>query len=197
MQLIKTCFFFVLLFFLIVQGSEYDKKEAVNTLLANPAIISFTFSSWSVTADQQNTLRLSATAGQPLTGSSVQGKYALYTGFWHAPRPDLTAINDFATGLPDQFSLKQNYPNPFNPQTIIEYTLPEASEVKIAVFNSIGQQIDVLISAKQNAGAYKITWQGQNKNGHKMASGLYFYKIQAKTNDGRIFNDSQRMLLIK
>ena len=77
------------------------------------------------------------------------------------------------------FQLLQNYPNPFNPQTEIAYTLPEDSHVKLAIYNTLGQEVKVLVDEYQNAGKRKVIWDGLNENGEKVASGIYFYKLDA------------------
>jgi 5'-nucleotidase / UDP-sugar diphosphatase len=81
--------------------------------------------------------------------------------------------------IPDDFQLLQNYPNPFNPQTEIAYTLPGDSHVKLAIYNTLGQEVKVLVDEYQNAGKRKVIWDGLNENGEKVASGIYFYKLDA------------------
>ena len=66
----------------------------------------------------------------------------------------------------------RNYPNPFNPITIIDYTLPELSSVRLEVFNNLGQIVEVLVDKKQNAGGYQIYF-----NGNRFPSGVYFYRL--------------------
>jgi hypothetical protein len=89
--------------------------------------------------------------------------------------------------LPTEFSLAQNYPNPFNPLTSIEYALPEAAKVRVEVYNVLGQVIDVLVDGDQEAGFHKVTWDASD-----MASGVYFYRINANT-----FTSTKRMVLMK
>jgi hypothetical protein len=103
-----------------------------------------------------------------------------------------TAISD-VNGVPVEYTLSQNYPNPFNPTTNIVYSLPKASTVTIAIYNSIGQEIAVLINNQmQSAGQHKLTWNGRDAYGHAVATGVYFY--QMRTNE---FNVSKKMLLLK
>ncbi len=89
--------------------------------------------------------------------------------------------------MPSVFSLSQNYPNPFNPSTVIRYGLPAASDVKLEVFNIMGQRVAVLANRKQEAGFHEAIFDGQN-----FSSGLYFYTIQAG-----LFRESRRLLLLK
>lgn len=104
-----------------------------------------------------------------------------------------TSVNNNEYTLPARFILHQNYPNPFNPKTIISYELRVMSEVRIAVFELTGREITTLVNKKQNAGEYKIVFDGSVLN-----SGVYFYKIEVydeKTN--LILTDSKRMVLTK
>jgi len=113
---------------------------------------------------------------------------------------DLTeAANQVATStldeldLPDTFALEQNYPNPFNPSTNIQYQLPESSEVTVSVFNSIGQQVAVLVNRENRpAGTYTANWDAGSS-----ASGIYFYRIEIAGESGATFMDVKKMTLIK
>lgn len=77
------------------------------------------------------------------------------------------------------FGVDQNYPNPFNPVTTIRYTLPEASDVRLVIYNILGQQVRVLVNAKQMPGVYSVSWDSRDAYGRSVASGLYFYRLQA------------------
>jgi len=89
--------------------------------------------------------------------------------------------------LPTEFSLSQNYPNPFNPSTNIEYSVPSSEYVSLKVYDILGNLVATLVNEKKEAGKYKVTFNASN-----LASGLYFYKIQAGS-----FNQVRKMLLIK
>lgn len=89
--------------------------------------------------------------------------------------------------LPHDFELSQNYPNPFNPTTTIEYKVPEASNVKIIVYDALGKQVEVLADGYQNAGTYTLNFDGSN-----LASGIYLCRMEAKG-----FVKVNKMLLLK
>lgn len=72
-----------------------------------------------------------------------------------------------------------NYPNPFNPYTIIEYGIPDASQVRLIVYNVLGQQVRVLEDGYLNAGKYAVRWDGRDEFGRSVASGAYLYRLQA------------------
>jgi hypothetical protein len=98
-------------------------------------------------------------------------------------------IEEIAT----DFRLEQNYPNPFNPSTTIKYAVPVQSQVKILIFNSIGESIVELVNRSQSAGTYTVTWDAEN-----VSSGIYFYSIEAIPSDGsEFFSSVKKMILLK
>jgi endonuclease I len=98
---------------------------------------------------------------------------------------DVVAVN--FNPLVKGYYLDQNFPNPFNPSTIISYTVPNASNVKITIFNTLGQSVKVLENVYKEAGTYQISFDAGNLN-----SGTYFYKIEAGE-----FSQTRKMCLIK
>jgi hypothetical protein len=86
----------------------------------------------------------------------------------------VTSVGGDKDGLPEKYSLSQNYPNPFNPSTTIEYTLPKETPVKLQVFNVLGQVVSELVNGAQKAGKHEVTFNANN-----LASGIYFYKLEA------------------
>ena len=89
--------------------------------------------------------------------------------------------------IPLTYSLEQNYPNPFNPSTTIKYSLADAGNVKLTIYDVIGNEIAVLVNSYQASGKYVVNW-----NGSKYASGIYFYRIETQK-----FNLVKKMVLIK
>ena len=81
--------------------------------------------------------------------------------------------------IPAEFALSQNYPNPFNPTTSIKYQLANNANVKLVVYNMLGQVVKTLVSQEQEAGYYTIQWNGTNDFGGKVSSGIYIYRIIA------------------
>ena len=97
-------------------------------------------------------------------------------------------VNDQVNGnIPSEYSLSNNYPNPFNPKTIIEYSVPKEGLVTLKVYNIIGQEVATLKNEIQKPGSYRV-----NFDGSKLASGVYFYRLQASN-----FNQIKKMMLIK
>jgi len=99
----------------------------------------------------------------------------------------ITPVEKTLLDLPTVYELYQNYPNPFNPSTIIKYDLPSASNVKIELFNLLGQKITTLQNVYKLAGRYSVSF-----NAIDLSSGIYFYTIEA---DG--FKKEKRMILAK
>ncbi len=87
--------------------------------------------------------------------------------------------DDEQSTLPTEFRLEQNYPNPFNPTTKIPFALPKGSDVTLEVFNILGQRVRTLCDGYRSPGEHVIEFDGLNDNGTSIASGLYFYRLNA------------------
>jgi hypothetical protein len=94
--------------------------------------------------------------------------------------------------LPESFGLRQNYPNPFNPDTRIAFDLPKSVNVRIDIFNVLGQKVSTLINEYKEAGTHQVTWNGTSESGGSVASGMYFYRIEADE-----FSDTKKMMMLK
>lgn len=81
--------------------------------------------------------------------------------------------------LPHQFYLLQNYPNPFNPNTTIRFGLPEDGNVSLKIYAITGEEIITLKSGYMEKGYHELKWNGRNKAGGEVASGMYFYVLKA------------------
>jgi hypothetical protein len=95
------------------------------------------------------------------------------------PAPITAVLEDHQDSTPAAFNLDQNYPNPFNSGTVIRFALPQAQEVDLTIFNLAGQQAVKLVKGIRPAGQYNLTWDGRDEAGQALASGLYFYRLQA------------------
>jgi peroxiredoxin len=81
--------------------------------------------------------------------------------------------------IPTTITLQQNYPNPFNPSTVITYTLNEATQVSLKVFNMLGAEVATVVNERQSAGEKKVTWNATESSGSALPSGLYIYQLKA------------------
>ncbi len=93
---------------------------------------------------------------------------------------------------PLTYELKQNYPNPFNPTTTIAFALPRNEQVRLEIFNILGQKVRTLINTQMAAGKHQIVWDGKNEQGITVPSGIYIYRL--KTDH---FSATKRMVLLK
>jgi outer membrane protein assembly factor BamB len=131
------------------------------------------------------------------TPSTVDIPWPMYRG-----NPRRTGfIGDILTGRPESpvdwtgptdFALWQNYPNPFNPETTVRYSLPWESQVRLSIFNVLGQEVVSLAEGRQAAGLHVATWDGLDAIGKPAASGLYFCRLQAGN-----FVETRKMVLLR
>jgi hypothetical protein len=89
--------------------------------------------------------------------------------------------------IPAEYTLEQNYPNPFNPSTKINYNVPEAGNVKLAVYNIVGEEVAVLVNGYTQAGSFDVTFNASN-----LPSGVYLYKLQSANSV-----QTKKMILLK
>ena len=110
--------------------------------------------------------------------------------------PVVTGVKD-KQSIPVTFNLMQNYPNPFNPSTTIEYSIPQASNVKITIYNILGDVINVIFNSYRDVGYYRTSWNGLDGSGNKVSSGVYFYELKAVTGAGQQSIQMKKMILLK
>ncbi len=99
-----------------------------------------------------------------------------------APAPKLNGDGAEVTeaNVPEEFQLHQNYPNPFNPSTRIRFDLPQAMEVKLTIFNTLGEEVRTLVQRYQEAGSHEVEWNGRLASGTRAPSGLYIYRLEGQ-----------------
>jgi hypothetical protein len=94
--------------------------------------------------------------------------------------------------IPFLYALQNNYPNPFNPTTTVQYQIPENTQVRLVVYDMLGQIVRTIVDEAQEAGYYSVEWDGRNNNGESVSSGVYIYRIQVGS-----FVTSKKMNFIK
>ncbi|MBI5022004.1 MAG: Ig-like domain-containing protein [Ignavibacteriales bacterium] len=101
--------------------------------------------------------------------------------------------------VPEKFSLQQNYPNPFNPITKIEYGLPAESHIRLKIYDILGREVITLVDDIQSAGYRTIEWKSNNSSGMNVASGIYFYRIDATSisNPKDTFTGVKKLMLLR
>jgi hypothetical protein len=120
-------------------------------------------------------------------GTAFSGLAKSSSGWDKAPTASI-----LPSEIPTNFSLSQNFPNPFNPSTEIRYGLPKASRVTLTIYNALGQEVAQLADEMQDAGYHQMRWNGTNRNGLPVSTGVYFYRLRAEG-----FVDIKKMLLVK
>lgn len=134
------------------------------------------------------------------SGSVISGKglSAGVSGTYNSPGWEQSAHFDEITGietndiLPGGFELYQNYPNPFNPCTSITFALPAGAEVNISLYNILGEKVRSVIASEYPAGIHEAQINADN-----LASGVYIYSLSANGVDGKNFNATRKMILMK
>jgi hypothetical protein len=97
---------------------------------------------------------------------------------------------------PKEYALRQNYPNPFNPETLIRYQIPDHTgkpvQVRLHIYNTLGQSVRTLVESKPDAGFYEVIWDGTDNLGQLLPSGVYFYRLMAGD-----FQQTRKMTLLR
>lgn len=183
-------------------GPGISYASAGANRISAPNITNVTSTSVSGTAMPDATIEIYTDAedeGQMFQGVTQSGSdgHFNWTGFIAGPLPNITALainvegstspfsSAFMTAVkeppivstPSLFSLEQNYPNPFNPETIISYTIPSTSRVRLTVHDILGQEVAVLVDEVKQPGVHQAIFNGVNGS-----SGLYFYTLEAGGN---------------
>ena len=131
--------------------------------------------------------RITSSIGVPFDGSSSNGTSSIIAGFLSSYGTIITNIKDKQKIIPTTYILSQNYPNPFNPSTTIEYSIPKTSFVILKIYDVLGTEVRSLVNEEKNVGSYRINFDAST-----LASGIYFYKIQAES-----FVQTKKMILLK
>ncbi|MBI3572668.1 MAG: T9SS type A sorting domain-containing protein [Candidatus Kerfeldbacteria bacterium] len=132
----------------------------------------------------------SFTLGQPFVGSVSGGGMAMTIGFWGS-HPGVVGVEE--APLPVRFALGQNTPNPFDRRTTIRFDIPkgQAVPVTLAIYNVSGRCIATLVDGSKPSGFYRITWDRRADNNQFVASGLYFYRLDAGS-----FTQTRKLLVL-
>lgn len=92
-----------------------------------------------------------------------------------ASAPLITSVAE----VPKEFQVAAPYPNPFNPSVTIGYTLPEQTQVRLTIYDSLGRMVTVLENGMRDAGSHEVVWNGRSNKGETLGSGIYLYRIEA------------------
>ncbi len=109
-------------------------------------------------------------------------------GVYRSEDLSITSVQTPKAPVPNKFDLEQNYPNPFNPTTKITYSIPQAGNIELKIFNLVGQEVRTLVKTFQRSGSYTVAFDAAN-----LASGVYIYRLRI---NGQ-FQQNKKMLLIR
>ena len=181
---------------LVFMAIQIQQAEAQNLVLQDTTITTTTtFSANSITAGPNFTI---ASTGDVILSAETTiavipqffvvqgGKLQVVSG---APPVSVDTEDPI---IPDEFIVQQNFPNPFNPETEIRFALTRDSHVVVNIYNTLGQQIGTLIDTHYAAGFHSVRWDGKDRNGSPVSSGVYLYQIQAGE-----FSQVRKMSLIR
>jgi len=179
----------------LIAGGRFANSGATPTA----SIASWDGSSWSAMGSgfDDDVYALGVFNGYLIAGgafSDAGGYVALWDGATWRPVSEVTTdVDDVgAPTIPSGYSLDQNFPNPFNPTTSIEYSLPQPAHVTVDIYTVLGQRVRSLVDRQQTAGTHSVIWDGTNASGESVATGIYFYRIQAGE-----YAATKKMLLLK
>ena len=121
------------------------------------------------------------------TGKSTEGVVLRADAIKIALIEEITEVGFFADNFPTEFQLEQNFPNPFNSSTVIRYSLPKESKVRLKIFNTLGQEVATIVDEHQVSGTYSVQWSVSH-----LSSGVYLYQLKTD-NDCKI----KKLMIVK
>ncbi|MEW5875500.1 MAG: T9SS type A sorting domain-containing protein [Candidatus Zixiibacteriota bacterium] len=153
--------------------------------ITNPATEEFTISTYTTERPHHKLMYVASEvdAAGKRTVTSTEPAFQPFT-----VRVDAASANP----LPTQYSLLQNYPNPFNAGTAIRFDMPSAGNANLSIYNVLGQTVRTFSMRDIEAGSHTIEWDGRNEQRETVASGIYFYRLQANE-----FVATKKMTLLK
>jgi hypothetical protein len=107
-------------------------------------------------------------------------------------RGEIVGVENISNAQLAKFELSQNHPNPFYHETSIKFSLLQAGNVRLTVYNMMGQKVNTLVDEQKTSGVYSVNWDGTNSSGQKLPSGMYFYKLEMGSQEL-----SKKMFLMK
>jgi len=142
-------------------------------------------------------VRIPVTAKRDVSADDESGIRVTQAYLANANAEEIPVENNETDILPTSFTLYQNYPNPFNPSTRIDFDINAGNsggmqQVKLQVFNILGQQVKTLVDEKMAPGRHTITWNGDAGDGGQVATGIYFYRLEVDD-----YQQTKKMLLLK
>ncbi len=157
----------------LAEGTKYELEFADNQNFTNSTV----FTDLTVARKSMEGLSENKSYFWRVRTKNSDGNYSFYSTLGNFRVIDGTTDIKDISQIPAEFALGQNYPNPFNPSTKINFALPSDMNVKLAVYNTLGEKVAELVNGAMTAGTYAIDF-----NAAALPSGIYFYRIEAGTN---------------
>ncbi|MBU2508742.1 MAG: T9SS type A sorting domain-containing protein, partial [Bacteroidetes bacterium] len=195
---------------LLVVGEKENRVSILNGIMDKykdtPLVEFVLFQKFMYYLYEENNLELAKTTSETL-GKLFPNSESYYdsrrqlgedVGIHLQPQLTKNTPNEETVELPKTYELHGNYPNPFNPSTTISYSLAFNSNVEITIFEITGKVVKVFSENVQSAGYRNIVWNGNNQQGAKVSSGIYFYRFKAISLENEaVFEKTAKMLLLK
>ena len=183
----------------------------MKTRTRNVVLLALIVSIWPLTAWSQNSAipnsafnmgfshtsagnsAVDALTGEALAGITRGANTVAVGGFLAVviQRESLLGL-ETADALPGEFALHQNYPNPFNPSTTLSFDLPRAADIRVVVYDLLGREVVRLVEGREEAGYRQVVWNGRDRRGRALPSGMYIVRMMAPG-----YSRSIKMLLLK
>ena len=114
-----------------------------------------------------------------------------------AVKNSVSSVGKTNGSIARDFTLAQNFPNPFNPTTTIRFTLGKRAKVSVVLYDMTGREVSTLVNQEKEAGTYDATWNATSDTGFSVASGTYFYRLVAISEDGFKTVETKKMTLLR
>ena len=166
------------------------KRGLLDQLGVDPANLGLFFALDSATFDTSGIYNVTVDS----VSNRIFSQVAHFSTLVVREQEDLGTVSVERTGevLPGRFTLEQNYPNPFNPSTSIRFALPEAANIRIVVYDLLGQQVTQLMDNRFEPGNYQVVWDGRDASGREMPTGIYIARFLTPN-----YGKSIKMVLLK
>lgn len=143
-------------------------------------------------------VRMDIDSTYSLANSSIDTLYVVVYSAYPLP----TDVNPVKPGIPKGFVLYQNYPNPFNPTTHISFSVDRAAQVRVMIYNVLGQEISTVANGTFFPGLYNFEWNGNDQRGNQVPSGVFYVrmiaeKLQGETGSSDQFVVTRKILMMK
>jgi PKD repeat protein len=172
------------------------------TVTATPSRLTVNPASGAVAVGGSQTITVTFDA-QGLAEGNYQGQLSITSNGGNRTLPvritvsNTVNVDENNSNLPRAFVLEQNYPNPFNPETMIRYSLPFAGKISLMIYDVRGRLIKMLAAGGKAAGEHFVQWNGRDNNGQPVASGVYFYRLEAVSATGATTSLTKKLTVMK